>query len=316
MPCACKWSRNAQQKCERASTAFGKHMRSEPSQEHSGSEYHASNSDSDASIRVVGCSNEREIDDEVEASAEALQHLYAVFLPPHLCLKAKMGEKRCKVTNRPPRYIGNSWTTIWQKKTAQENAAKGCMTLDAFIVRKVCCQSQRSSLESDYGQKWQRSPSSDDNVEEITGPVVNLEPGTVASAAEIRESDPLEAALPLLTNDPTAARLDEASIEDALEVLAQQEANTAAPHPDAPIEGAEEGLDRSAGDLAAAHPDAAINDAITQLTDQLAAICFDHLERSLDLWSDGIGMHIDRNALEDELEVRDNDAVVRGDPHN
>jgi hypothetical protein len=220
MPRAHKRSRNAKQKRERASTAFGKHAMLEPSPEHSGSKYHASDSDLDASIRVIGCSDERESDDKVEASAEALQHLYTVFLPPHLCLEAKTGEKHCKVTNRPPKYTGDLQTMLWQKKTAQENAAKGCATLDAFTVRKVCHESQRPGLESDYGQKQQWSPSSDDDVEEITGPVVDLKPRTVASAAEIRESNPQEAALPLSTNNPTVARSDEAPIEDTSEVLA------------------------------------------------------------------------------------------------
>jgi hypothetical protein len=104
MPVAGKQSRCAKDKHERASTAFRKHAMKNPSPEHSGSEYHTSGNDTDVSIRVIGCSNERESNNKVEASMEALQHLYAVFLPPQLCPQAKTREKCCKVTNRPHIY--------------------------------------------------------------------------------------------------------------------------------------------------------------------------------------------------------------------
>ena len=44
----------------------------------------------------VDSSDDRESDDKVEtveASVEALQRLYLVFLPPHLCLEAKTQDK-------------------------------------------------------------------------------------------------------------------------------------------------------------------------------------------------------------------------------
>jgi len=76
--------------------------------------------------------------EEVEASVEALQCLYAVFLPSHLCLEARSPEKLWKIKKRRLVYTGDLWTTHWQKNVKRNHAAKGCTTLDGFITRKVC----------------------------------------------------------------------------------------------------------------------------------------------------------------------------------
>ena len=87
---------------------------------------------------VDGEESGNESEDEVEASVVALQSLYSVFLPPHLRQEARMQEKRCEISNRPSVYTGDSRTTHWRKETARRNAAKGCASLDTFLVRQVC----------------------------------------------------------------------------------------------------------------------------------------------------------------------------------
>jgi hypothetical protein len=57
-----------------------------------GSDIYVLNDESDPSVIYVNSSENPESDDEVgtvEASMEALQRLYLVFLPPNLCLEAK-----------------------------------------------------------------------------------------------------------------------------------------------------------------------------------------------------------------------------------
>jgi len=86
-------------------------------------------------------SNDNTSDKEVEDSVEAVQRLYSVFNPPEMCLECleeNMGEKHCKATNRQPVYTGSLQTTLWRKNATLKEAAKGCATLDMFIVRKVC----------------------------------------------------------------------------------------------------------------------------------------------------------------------------------
>jgi len=118
---------------------FARHATSLQSEECSGSEYCITNDSSDASEIDVGSSNNQEGDEEVATSMEALQCLYAVFLPPHLHLEAvaKTHEKRHKILIQMAVYIGDSCTTILQKNTVHKKAANGCTTLDAFIVKKV-----------------------------------------------------------------------------------------------------------------------------------------------------------------------------------
>jgi hypothetical protein len=108
------------------------------------SEYVPSDSDSGSS----GVDPELEGGDElciqgrnaVGASVEVLQRLYSGVLPPHLQVRPEENKRmnRRKMGNRKAVYSGDSRTTIWQRESALKNAANGCMTLDAFIVRKVC----------------------------------------------------------------------------------------------------------------------------------------------------------------------------------
>jgi hypothetical protein len=139
MPRRAKRSRTAQQ--QRQSTragAFGTLSTRAPSP--NGSDIDVLDDKSDASTIYIDSSDDGERDDEVEtveASVEALQRLYSVFLPPHLRLEANTRDKRRKIPNRLPMYTGESRTTAWRRHTAQMNAAKGCASLDGFVVRKV-----------------------------------------------------------------------------------------------------------------------------------------------------------------------------------
>ena len=77
-------------------------------------------------------------DEQPERSAaEQLQRLYVGILPDHLQLDGAQNMQK-KVPNRPVINTGDSSTTSWRRKTVQRKAAEGCMTLDAFIQRKVC----------------------------------------------------------------------------------------------------------------------------------------------------------------------------------
>jgi len=105
-----------------------------------GSNIYVLDNKSDVSTIYIDSSNDREHNDKVEtveASVEALQHLYSVFLPSHLHLEAKMQDKHCKITNRLPMYTRELQTTAWRRNIAQMNAAKGCASLDGFVVCKV-----------------------------------------------------------------------------------------------------------------------------------------------------------------------------------
>jgi hypothetical protein len=63
---------------------------------------------------------------------------------------------------------------------------------------------------------------------------------------------------------------------------------------------------QSVTDLAMHHtPDIAIEDGVDRLADDLAALCFKHLEEDLNLSNKNniIDMHIDQEAFEKELQV-------------
>ncbi len=71
-------------------------------------------------------------DQAMTAVAEPLQCLYTKCLPDHLQLNSQNKHK-----NRPAVYTKESSTIAWQRDKAQRKVAKGCMTLDTFIQRKV-----------------------------------------------------------------------------------------------------------------------------------------------------------------------------------
>jgi hypothetical protein len=159
MPLGSKRSRNTKERCQNVPVTFGKQaqrMRSGlatsvhpnapatsaedlprmPSPE--GSDYHVSHNSSDALVISVDNSGESEEESDIEMSVELLQHLYSVFLPPHLRLKEKAQEEFRRTKNRKAVYTRESRTTVWQWKTVQKRAAEGCTTLDTFVKRKVC----------------------------------------------------------------------------------------------------------------------------------------------------------------------------------
>jgi hypothetical protein len=85
-----------------APAAITEHTISIPSPEDS--DYRDLDSSSDTSIRRA-----EEIDNnEEQASVEALQRLYTVFLPPHLHLEAQSREKCQKIKNWRHVYTGDS----------------------------------------------------------------------------------------------------------------------------------------------------------------------------------------------------------------
>ena len=139
MPRKSKRSKTAQQQRQNThARAFG--ALPTRAQSPDGSDIYVLNDESDPSVIYVDSSEDPESDDEVgtvEASVEALQHLYSVFLPPNLHLEAKTRGKRGEVTSRPPVYTRESRTMAWRRNVAQMNAAKGCASLDGFVVQKV-----------------------------------------------------------------------------------------------------------------------------------------------------------------------------------
>ena len=114
-------------------TGFAKHAKTAPSSDSSvycPSDNGGDESSTDLDMGDVG-------DEQPEGSAaEPLQHLYAEFLPDHLQLDYAQNMHK-KVPNRPAVYTRDSNTTSWRRKMAQKKVAEGCMTLDAFIQRKV-----------------------------------------------------------------------------------------------------------------------------------------------------------------------------------
>jgi hypothetical protein len=125
MPLTSKKSRVAKDLCQNAPTAFSKPTRWTSKTE--GSEYSVSNNGTDVESS----------DESGTHVVEALQHVYSVFLPPHLHVEEKGQEKHCKINNRKSVYTGNLWTSRWRKDVAMVCAADGCTMLDAFILRKV-----------------------------------------------------------------------------------------------------------------------------------------------------------------------------------
>ena len=102
------------------------------------SDYHELDDDIDESTTDMESSDERGAQNETEMSVIALQHLNAVFLPPHLLPDEDTRGKHRRIKNRPLVYTRDSRTTAWRRDVAQKKAAQGCTTLDGFIQRKVC----------------------------------------------------------------------------------------------------------------------------------------------------------------------------------
>jgi len=139
MPLQSKRSRSAKHKWQNAHAGFTKGVSSPPSPKGSvTSVYCVSDDSSDTSMISEEGSDDGEQGYGVGASVEALQHLYAMFLPPHLRLEAHPPEKLREITKQRVVYTGDSRTMRWRKKVALGHAAKECTTLDGFITRKVC----------------------------------------------------------------------------------------------------------------------------------------------------------------------------------
>jgi hypothetical protein len=136
MPRRSKRSRTAKEKRDQThAAAFSKRAAGLPSPD--GSDYSAPESNQDMSTTEAECSDNSEAGDREISPMEEIQRLYSVFLPPHLQAKERTRQKRRKIANRRLVYTGDSRTTAWRKDTAQKKAAKGCATLDAFIMRRV-----------------------------------------------------------------------------------------------------------------------------------------------------------------------------------
>jgi hypothetical protein len=125
MPLTSKKLRVAKCLCQNTPTAFSRPTLQMPKTE--GSEYSVSDNGTDVESS----------DESGTHGVEALQHIYSVFLPPHLCLEEKGQEKHRKINNRKAVYSGDSRTALWRKGVAMKCAAEGCTMLDTFVVRKV-----------------------------------------------------------------------------------------------------------------------------------------------------------------------------------
>ena len=166
-------------------------------------DYRPSDDNSDGSTTDTDRKGGAERDDQV---VEGLRQLYSIFLPPHLRPKESTREKHRKISNRPAVYTGTSRISTWRKDVEQKKAAKGCATLDTFIIRKVC--SARYFLRvimfsiSYCKQKRQRSPSPNEDAEDLN---VNTPAPSVEDLTILNVDDTLVQ----LTEDPTILQIDE-----------------------------------------------------------------------------------------------------------
>ncbi len=135
MPISNKRLRTAKNKRDNVCAAFGKHVTSALLASPGNSDYCVSDNNSVISVRS---SEDEHEESDIELSVEVLQHFYSIFLPPPLRLEGKTQGECRKAMNTKPVYTGDSRTTRWRKKAALSLAAEECMTLDRFIVRKVC----------------------------------------------------------------------------------------------------------------------------------------------------------------------------------
>ncbi len=284
MPVGKRQSRDAKQKWKEGRTGFAKRA-AMPGPNASDSDYCPSTTDEpDESAADLDSSDDRGRASEVGTAVVELQRLYSVFLPSHLRPNEENREKRRKTKDRRAVYTRDSRMTLWRRGVAQKKAAQGCATLDGFIQRKVCKPRDPRSDASHRQLKRQRSPS------------------------------PLE-------EDPVAQEIEDLDADEAsrassdIEILAQP-ANTGS---DCAIPVPGSTLARSIGDLAAARPEEdvarsvvdiapphalpSIEDPVDQLTADLAAFCFDQLERRLTLGDEDREMG-GTDEFEGELRVR------------
>jgi hypothetical protein len=106
MPLTSKRLKAAKCICQNAPNGFAKPTPYTDSPE--GLEYLVSDNNSDDLGKDAESSDEMEIQ-----RVKALQHLYSMFLPPHLCLKEEKQEKHQNTKNRKPVYSGDSQMMIW-----------------------------------------------------------------------------------------------------------------------------------------------------------------------------------------------------------
>jgi hypothetical protein len=267
-------------------------------QGHSGFAKRASASSPDASVYCLSdnktdastiSSSDKGRDDQAASPMEGLQRLYSVFLPPHLQLNEDHREKRQKVSKRSAMYTRDSRTTAWRRNVAQRKAAEGCATLDGFVVqRKVGSDKPdrvRSSA-SHHRYKRQRSPSPLDSEDSV----VHLEDLDARDTASVQESEDLDAETFARSAEHTAAG---ALLQSAPDPTASNRAE------DLPVA---RPVAQSAADLIP-DPAASIDDAIDQITAELAAFCFEQLERSATS-HDALDLNTDASVVENELRVR------------
>ena len=245
MPRGSKRSRSAKEKYSREQAVFVKHSRSLPSLVDSEDE--VLNYITDTTTGSETCDEDERSDNEASSGPiEAVQRLYAVFLPPHLRLEESTRHKRQKLANRSAVYRGNSQTTKWRRRTEWAKAAEGCRTLDAFFMKVRFLEVKVISLIAHSNQKRKRSLS----IEDLD------EPASQAACPEVRGS---------------AAPSD----------LESETAGQSTVYPQAssqPRDRSGEALVQSMEDLAMYHPDSAIDDAVDNLASELAAFCLKSLE--------------------------------------
>lgn len=222
------------------------------------------NTDASESTTATDSSSGSGKDNQKAASIEGLQRLYSVFLPLHLRLNEDSREKRQKTLKRSVVYTKDSRTTAWRRNAEQRKAADGCSTLDAFVRRKVRSRSSSKQRIFSRHHQRQRSPSPVDSEE---GSVEYLGARDVVRSSE--DQALARSAEHIAAEDLAAARLS----------VAQPTADLA-PDPAAPIDS-----------------------DIDQITAQLAAFCFEQLEKSVTSHNE-LDLNTDASALDDEFRVR------------
>ena len=234
-------------------------------------------------------SDKRGSANEAAAHVVVLQHLYSIFLPPHLQLNEEIWEKHRKTKHtRVVIYTGKSHTSIWQKGVDQRKCAKGSAKLDefGFVLRSVSLLSQKvlKPLEvSHFQQKRQRSP-------------LPLEEDSDVEILDAGKADQALSNLDIeILNQPANIGCNPAVPTPGGALARSQVIDLTGAKSDEDLE--------LVPDSAPPHAPPSIDIAVDQLTADLAAFCFNQLERSLTLGNEDheVGS---TNDFEGKLQVR------------
>jgi len=111
MPVRGQRSQAAKQKQHQGLSVFAKQANAQSTPSPDGSVYYLSDGNTDMSTTVTDSSSGGSRNNQAVMSREGLQHLYSVFLPPHLQLNEDGQEKRQRTSKRSAVYTKDSRTT-------------------------------------------------------------------------------------------------------------------------------------------------------------------------------------------------------------